>query len=135
MGRLAGTSPKSEAAYAAGRKEREAEQRRIASITPVVHPPAGRRQLALLWYVAVPFHGKMRIGWRNDPPLTDDMRALIRKGHLVLRRESRGEDIVRPPRSNWLIVTDAGAALLGRARIGDADKHYIDMAMKTGVVR
>lgn len=102
---------------------------------PTVHPPAGRRQLALLWYVAARFSGKMRIGWRGDPPLTDDMRALIRKRHLLLRRESRGEDIVRPPRSNWLIVTDAGAVVLGKARISDADKHYIEMAMKTGVVR
>jgi hypothetical protein len=135
MGRLAGTSPKTQAAYAAWQKEREDYRRHIASMTPIVHPPAGRRQLALLWYVAARFSREMRIGWRGDPPLTDDMRALIRQGHLLLRRESRGEDTVRPPRSNYIVLTPSGEAVLARARISDADKHYIDMAMKTGVVR
>ena len=91
--------------------------------------------MALLWYVANAFSGAMTIGWRNSPPLTDDMRALIRKGFLALLRESRGSNIVFPPRTNRIVVTPSGASLLARARISDADKHYIEMAVKTGVVR
>ena len=136
MGRLAGPlGPKWQAAYEAHQKMWADHRRYVASITPVVHPPAGRRQIALLWYVASAFSGKMMIGWRNSPPLTEDMRALIRKGHLALVRSSHGSNIPSPPRTNYIVVTPAGATMLGRARVSDADKHYIDMAMKTGVVR
>jgi hypothetical protein len=135
MGRLAGPSPRWEADYAAHLKSAEQQRRLLAAMTPVVHPPAGRRQLALLWYVATVCGGQLRIGWRNDPPLTDDMRALIRKKQLVLSRSGGGDNIARPPRSNFIGLTSAGEAILVRARISDADKHYIDMAVKTGVVR
>jgi hypothetical protein len=135
MGRLAGSSPRWEADYAASLKQSEHQRRLLAAITPVVHPSAGRRQLALLWYVATVCGGQLRIGWRNDPPLTDDMRALIRKKQMILTRSSSGDNIARPPRSNWIGLTPAGEAILARARISDADKHYVEMAMKTGVVR
>ena len=136
MGRLAGPlGPNWQAEYEAHHKIWADHRRYVASITPVVHPPAGRRQIALLWYVATVSGGQLRIGWRNDPPLTDDMRALIRKKQLVLTRSGGRGNIARPPRSNWIGLTASGEAILARARINDADKHYIDMAMKTGVVR
>ncbi|MGV3551453.1 hypothetical protein [Rhizobium sp.] len=139
MGRLAGISIAAQARQTWQQRVRQRREDRAywgePLAPPLVHPPAGRRQLALLWHVAVNFSGQMRIGWRGDPPLTDDMRALLRKGHLVLRREARAEGSVAPPKSNWLIVTDAGATAVARARIGDADKHYIELAMKTGAVR
>ena len=135
MGRLAGPSSRWEAVYAASLARSEQQRRLLAAITPVVHPPAGRRQLALLWYVATVSGGQLRIGWRNDPPLTDDMRALIRKKQLILTRSGGGDNIARPPRSNFIGLTAAGEAILARARISEADKRYIDMAMKTGVVR
>ena len=136
MGRLAGPlGARWQAALEANRALREEHRRFVESITPVVHPPAGRRQIALLWYVASCRGGTMMIGWRNSPPLTDDMRALIRKGHLALIRSSRGSNIASPPRTNYIAVTSAGATLLAHARISDADKQYIEMAMQTGVVR
>ena len=135
MGRLAGPSPRWEADYAASLTRSEQQRRLLAAMTPVVHRPAGRRQLALLWYVATVRGGRLRIGWRGDPPLTDDMRVLIRKKQLLLIRSGGGDNIARPPRSSFIGLTPAGEAILARARISDADKHYIDMAMKTGVVR
>jgi hypothetical protein len=137
MGRLAGPTPKSEEAHRKAVEEWEAHRRYVASITPIVHPSAGRRQMALLWYISQQWHGPtITVGWRGSPPLTDDMRALIRKGHLVLRRTWRGAtSSYGPPGTNEISVTPAGNAALSRARIRDVDKHYIEMALKTGVVR
>lgn len=136
MGRLAGPlGPKWQAASQAQKKMWEDRRRHIASITPLVHPPAARRQMALLWYVAHAFDGAMMIGWRNSPPLTDDMRALIRRGQLALMRTSHGSNIVSPPRTNRIVVTPTGTSTLACTRISDADKHYVEMAVTTGVVR
>ncbi|CAN7515151.1 hypothetical protein [Rhizobium sp. LjRoot254] len=136
MGRLAGpVGRRSQVAYEAHQRMWEEHRRHIAAITPVVHPPAVRRQTALLWYVADRFHGEMMIGWRGSPPLTRDMRALIDKRYLILKRLSFENDTYFPPRTNWIVVTPTGAGVLARATISDNDKHYIEMAMKTGVVR
>ena len=136
MGRLAGPAHwRRQMEYEAYKAATEDRRRYIASITPVAHPSASRRQMALLWYIqtSVP-EGGLIVGRRGYPPLTDDMRALLRKKYLNLAR-SAVYATLRLPLCNLLKVTPAGAERLSRRRVSDEDKRYIKVAMSTGVVR
>jgi len=134
MGRLAGPSPVWDEKVRKIRKESELRRRALAAITPIAHPPASRRQMALLWYIAAEAGGALTVGRRGHPPLTDDMRALVMRKYLVLKREPV-YDRLKLPLRNCLVVTDKGAAAVARGKINDADRNYVRMAFRTGVVR
>lgn len=136
MGRLAGPVHwRRQMEYEASKAAIEDRRRYIALITPVVHPPASRRQMALLWYIQTHFpQGGLTVGRRGCPPLTDDMRALLGRRYLDLSRRAVYKDF-RLPLRNRLKITPAGAEKLGRHRVREEDKHYIKLAMCTGVVR
>jgi hypothetical protein len=134
MGRLAGYSPRWEAAYAEYQKKAREHQRRVDAVTPVAHPPAGRRQLALLSYVSEYLYGRMTVGRQGHPPLTADMRALLRKKYLVMQRVPASMT-VRMPLCNSIAITPAGRTVLSRGKTSEADKTYIQLARNTWVMR
>jgi hypothetical protein len=134
MGRLAGSSPRWEDVLRKTREDEGKRRQAIAAATPVVHPPASRRLIALLWYIENEIYGSMTVGRRGYPPLTDDMRALLRKKYLVMKRE-QFYPTMRLPLCNVLVLTPAGKRALAGARVTDADKAYVKHARNMWVLR
>ena len=134
MGRLAGSSPRWEEVLKKTREEDRKRRRAIAAATPLAHPPASRRLMALLWYIEHEIYGSMTVGRRGYPPLTDDMRALLRKKYLVMKREPF-YPTMRLPQCNVLVLTPSGKLALAGARIAEADKAYIKRARDMWVLR
>jgi hypothetical protein len=139
MGRLAGplsreSQQKDERIF----REIELRRRQFLATTPLVHPPAARRCLALLWLIsthAMEFH----VGVENRPPLTADMRGLLKKGYLQMDR-SRPPTFLTDARRcgnlyNRLFLTRAGRIALACAKVSEVDKDYIQRAQRTGVMR
>ncbi|MDO6962427.1 hypothetical protein [Rhizobium alvei] len=139
MGRLAGPSlnPAAAEAQKAAQKRFDDEIRYRAAIRPLAHPPATRRQRALLWLLSE--QDSMIVGSDDQPPLTRDMRALLAKRLLKLERRIPssfwGPISEKTPRKNHLSITAAGRAALVDAKIPEQDKLYIRAALYTGVAR
>jgi hypothetical protein len=139
MGRLAGPiSRTAQLRLDATQREIELQRRYIASITPLAYPSSRRRQAALLWLV---FEERgLVIGRRNRPPLTADMRALLAKRYLRLRRQppvyvSEPERLPGIGRYNLLSLTPGGEAALVRMKVPEIDRIYILRALYTGVLQ
>lgn len=139
MGRLAGPlSRESELKDEHIFREIELRRQQFLAMTPLVHPPAARRQMALLWLISdhsMAFH----IGVENRPPLTADMRALLTKGYLRMDR-GRPQGFLTHARRrgnlyNRLFLTPVGRMALARVKVPESDKDYIHRALKTGVLR
>ncbi|EJZ20349.1 hypothetical protein RCCGEPOP_15606 [Rhizobium sp. Pop5] len=109
--------------------QRRREKERLNSWIPlpIVHPPAKRRQMALLWYIARFFTDGMMIGMKGWPPLTPDMRVLLAKKQLSLARCQACRNQVK--------VTQVGIEALSDAIPSYQDKHYIILATHTRSVR
>jgi hypothetical protein len=110
----------------------------VQSVTPLAHPPARRRQAALLWLVSQ--ERGFIVGRRDCPPLTADMRVLIAKGHLRLQRRpsiyvSRAEKRLGIGRFNLITATSSGEATLTKMSVPDTDRIYIVRAFHTGVLQ
>ena len=134
MGRLAGSSPRWEEVLRKTREEDRKRRRAIAAATPLAHPPASRRLMALLWYIADELYGGMTVGRRGCPPLTDDMRMLLKRKYLVMKRE-QVYSTMRLPLCNRLVITPAGVAALAKSKIAEADMAYIRRARDMWVLR
>jgi hypothetical protein len=134
MGRLAGYSQRYAEVLREMREQQRKRQRAVAAATPFSHPPAGRRQMALLWFIGEELYGGMTVGRRGCPPLTDDMRVLLRKKLLVLKREPFYLTM-RLPLCNRLELTPSGRTALADAKVTEADKAYIRRARDMWVLR
>jgi hypothetical protein len=139
MGRLAGPlSRESQLKDEQIFREIELRRRQFFAATPLIHPPAARRQMALLWLVSN-HHMEFHVGVENRPPLTADMQMLLRKGYLRMERRRPPTFWAHPRRRsnlyNRLSLTPVGLMVLARAKVSEADKDYIQRAQKTGVMR
>jgi hypothetical protein len=139
MGRLAGpVSRESQLKNEHFFREFELRRRQFEAMTPLVHPPARRRQMALLWLIANYFM-EFHVGVEDCPPLTADMRLLLRKGYLRMDRNRPVASLAyaasRGNRYNRLDLTPAGRTVLVRAKVSELDKDYIQRARQTGVMR
>ncbi|MBY3044745.1 hypothetical protein GR210_30035 [Rhizobium leguminosarum] len=109
------------------RREKERLNGWTPPVAPIVHPPAKRRQIALLWYIARFFTDGMMIGVKGWPPLTPDMRVLLAKKQLSLARYHACRNRVK--------VTQAGIEALNNATPAYQDQYYIILATHTRSVR
>lgn len=87
--------------------------------TPFAAKPRSEREIALL-SLLVNNGGSTVFGCRGAPPLTDDMRRLIRKGEARIERRFRHDPAPNGRQSlirlNHLVVTDAGRQRLTGGR-------------------
>jgi hypothetical protein len=145
MGRLAGKSiaqleretwkARVEAAREAAREGRAPRKREKA---PHTQPPESRRLVALLWNIERWTNGYV-INAVDAPPLTPDMRLLIRKGFVTLERREAysvwaflGQN---RQRETVLRLTDTGRAHLAASAVTDAEMRYIRDALVSGTLR
>ncbi len=145
MGRLAGTSIAQQARQtwkarveAAREAAREGRAPRKRERTPHTQPPEGRRLVALLWFIARWSQGYV-VNAEGSPPLTPDLRLLIRKGYVVMERRTASSvwaflRAVRQ-RDSVLMLTDAGRAHLAATTVTDAEKRYVRSALISGTLR
>jgi hypothetical protein len=82
---------------------------------------------------------EFHVGVEDCPPLTADMRLLLRKGYLRMDRNRPVASLAyaasKGNRYNRLALTPAGRMALARAKTSDLDKDYIQRARRTGVMR
>lgn len=81
----------------------------------------------------------MVINGENVPPLTADMRLLIKKGLVTLGRRDAYSVWAflktRKPRETALRLTDAGRNFLAAEKVTDAERHAFNETLAWGVVR
>ncbi len=81
----------------------------------------------------------MVINGENVPPLTADMRLLIKKGLVTLGRRDAYSVWAflktRKPRETVLRLTDAGRNFLATEKVTDAERHAFNETLAWGVVR
>jgi hypothetical protein len=139
MGRLAGpvcreTQLKNERFF----KEIEQRHQEFQAMTPLVHPPSLRRQMALLWLISS-YWMEFHVGVEGCPPLTADMRLLLARGYLRMDRNRPAgflaRTAIRGNRYNRLSLTTEGQRVLAQSKISQSDRDYIQRALQTGVVR
>jgi hypothetical protein len=92
----------------------------------------------LLWLIANYFM-EFHVGIEDCPPLTADMRVLLRKGYLRMDRNRPVASLAyaagQGNRYNRLALTPSGRMLLMRAKVSEPDKDYIQRTQRTGVMR
>ena len=104
----------------------EKDRRRHLPMRPLVSPPAMRRRMALLWFIATAFDGSMEVGWMYRPPMTEDMKWLVRLGYLRLeRRRIPGG---RHTRGTVISLTNAGVSASATSRLNESDARWIEAA-------
>ncbi len=109
-------------------KERRAALYRLRLVVPrpLSAPPASRRRMALLWLIAVVFDGALDVNWMYRPPMTDDMKWLLRRGYLQLQRRR----VANAPnvRRTVLLITPSGTAVIDSQVPNEADIRWIEAA-------
>ncbi|SIQ34333.1 hypothetical protein SAMN05880582_1011540 [Rhizobium sp. RU20A] len=145
MGRLAGISIAQQAretwkARVAAEREAKREGRgpQKRERAPHTQPPESRRLVALLWNIARWPDGYV-VNAEDSPPLTPDLRLLIRRGYVVLERRTAYSvwAAVREvrQRESVLRLTAAGRAHLAGTVVSEAERAYIRSALVSGTLR
>jgi hypothetical protein len=139
MGRLAGDSIARQQRRTWKERVRQAREDKAAwgslPAAPLAVLGAARRQMALLWWLCGDTGPSATVGARGMPPLTPDMRVLIRKGYLKLARHGSYMPANPLRRDNVLTITPAGQQALAAAHVTEAEKNYIIAARKNGMLR
>jgi hypothetical protein len=139
MGRLAGESIARQQARTWKKRVDQAREDKARWGTlpaaPLAVPGAARRQMALLWWLCGDVGPSATVGARGLPPLTPDMRVLIRKGYLALARHSSYMPLNPSRRDNVLTITPAGQEALAAAHVTQAEKAYIIAARMNRMLR